>query len=72
VPEPLWWLLGAIVSFYFGACYQTKGQEFQRSIATTIARAPQVAETRPDAPLSLATLAPGDNPALEDWRKHHA
>jgi hypothetical protein len=28
VPDPLWWLLGAIVSFYFGARHQAKGQEF--------------------------------------------
>ena len=42
VPEPLWWLLGAIVSFYFGARHQVKGQEFQRSIAETLARAPMV------------------------------
>jgi len=42
VPEPLWWLLGAIVSFYFGARHQAKGQEFQRSIAATLARVPQV------------------------------
>jgi hypothetical protein len=45
VPEPLWWLLGAIVSFYFGARYQAKGQDFQRSIASTVARAPHVAES---------------------------
>lgn len=45
VPEPLWWLLGAIVSFYFGARYQVKGQEFQRSVATTLARVPQVMES---------------------------
>ena len=44
VPEPLWWLLGAVVSFYFGARHQAKGQEFQRSIAATMAHAPQVAE----------------------------
>lgn len=44
VPEPLWWLLGAIVSFYFGARHQAKGQEFQRSLAATMARAPQVVE----------------------------
>ncbi len=44
VPEPLWWLLGAIVSFYFGARYQSKGQDFQRSVAMTMARAPQVIE----------------------------
>ena len=42
VPEPLWWLLGAIVSFYFGARHQYKGQEFQRSLAATMALAPQV------------------------------
>ncbi|WP_204355277.1 holin family protein [Roseovarius amoyensis] len=42
VPEPLWWLLGAIVSFYFGARHQAQGQEFQRSLALTMARTPQV------------------------------
>ena len=44
VPEPLWWLLGGIVSFYFGARHQAKGQEFQRSIAATVGRAAQVAQ----------------------------
>ncbi|TCO70593.1 holin family protein [Rhodovulum euryhalinum] len=44
VPEPLWWLLGAIISFYFGSRYQAKGQEFQRSIAETMVRAPAVVE----------------------------
>ncbi len=76
VPEPLWWLLGAIVSFYFGARHQEKGQEFQRSIVKTMARAPQVVEnTR-----ALQALASGagdppetpapteDNLALQDWR----
>ena len=42
VPEPLWWLLGVIVSFYFGARHQVKSQEFQREIADTVARVPQV------------------------------
>jgi len=32
VPDPLWWLLGAIVSFYFGARYQAKGHAFHRSL----------------------------------------
>ncbi|SEM15460.1 Holin of 3TMs, for gene-transfer release [Roseovarius azorensis] len=45
VPEPLWWLLGAIVSFYFGARYQSKGQDFQRAVALTMARAPQMVES---------------------------
>ena len=42
VPDPLWWLLGVIVSFYFGARHQLKAQNFQRDIALTMARAPQV------------------------------
>jgi Holin of 3TMs, for gene-transfer release len=41
VPEPLWWLLGVIVSFYFGARHQRKSQDFQRDIAVSMARAPQ-------------------------------
>lgn len=41
VPEPLWWLLGVIVSFYFGARHQHKSQDLQRDIAATMARAPQ-------------------------------
>lgn len=42
VPEPLWWLLGVIVSFYFGARHQTKSYAFQRDLAATLARTPQV------------------------------
>ncbi|MEM6941393.1 MAG: holin family protein [Pseudomonadota bacterium] len=42
VPEPLWWLLGVIVSFYFGARHQVKAQQFQREIAGTVARVPDV------------------------------
>lgn len=63
VPEPLWWLMGAVVSFYFGARHQLKGQEFQRDIARTLARTPQ-----PPPPAS------GDEPnaALDDWRARAA
>ncbi|MEM7521730.1 MAG: holin family protein, partial [Pseudomonadota bacterium] len=35
VPEPLWWLLGVIVSFYFGARHQVKSQQFQRELVRT-------------------------------------
>ena len=44
VPAPLWWFFGVIVSFYFGARHQYKGQEHQRAIAQTMARTPQVLE----------------------------
>ncbi|WP_322889246.1 MULTISPECIES: holin family protein [unclassified Yoonia] len=56
VPEPLWWLMGAIVSFYFGARHQAKEQEFQRVLAAA------VVARKPDP-------APDDtNPALRDWQ----
>ncbi|MDA9865373.1 holin family protein [bacterium] len=43
VPEPLWWLMGAIVSFYFGARHQAKTYDLQKSLAATLARTPEVA-----------------------------
>lgn len=86
VPEPLWWLLGVIVSFYFGARHQVKSQEFQREIAATVVAAPMVmdnikalrdlsaesvgvADTGQDAALTLASVQPELNAALEDWRR---
>ena len=59
VPEPLWWLMGAVVSFYFGARHQAKAHEFQSSFARVAAA-------------NVATpSASSDNPALDDWRAHH-
>ncbi|WP_027243968.1 holin family protein [Leisingera daeponensis] len=62
VPEPLWWLFGVIVSFYFGARHQVKSQEFQQALAASMARVPQVAQNiaalerlRADAPAAAAT-----------------
>lgn len=71
VPEPLWWLLGAIVSFYFGARHQAKGQDFQRSIAMTLARAADVTANLGALQALQTGAAPGqaaDNPALAEWR----
>ncbi|MDR9486274.1 MULTISPECIES: holin family protein [Sediminimonas] len=84
VPEPLWWLMGAIVSFYFGARYQAKGHDFRRSLrmgqaamrefagAEEAARgpgSPAAADSGPDAALTLQALRPDTNPALSDWRR---
>ena len=68
VPEPLWWLLGAIVSFYFGARYQVKGQEFQRSIAQTMALAGDVAGNLRALQALDEGAGAAENPALDDWR----
>ena len=68
VPEPLWWLLGVIVSFYFGARHQAKSHQFQRSLAQTMARAPAIA--REIAALEAETgLREAPNPALAEWKE---
>ncbi len=65
VPEALWWLMGAVVSFYFGARHQLKGQQFQREIAETLSRStPPV--TTASTPVPQDDGAP--NAALDDWR----
>ena len=53
VPEPLWWLLGAVVAFYFGAreTYYFRN----RNVAT-----PGV--------FTAGQAGGEDNPALADWR----
>lgn len=80
VPEPLWWLMGAIVSFYFGARHQAKAQDFQRSVADSLSRLPQVRAARtahdagapdpaPALPLLEAGYQTGPNAALDEWRR---
>ncbi|ABV93498.1 putative carboxylesterase [Dinoroseobacter shibae DFL 12 = DSM 16493] len=69
VPEPLWWLLGAIVSFYFGARHQSKTQDFQRSIANTVAMARLSAPDTP--PDEVPAAGSEDNAALAEWRRGH-
>jgi hypothetical protein len=73
VPEPLWWLLGAIVSFYFGA----RELHYQR-VRTVISRLGSSS-----SPVAPATIAPANraaaasqlesdpdfNAAVEDWRR---
>lgn len=73
VPEPLWWLLGAIISFYFGAreahyfrsrpviaAMPAKGKAALTSDAPT-------ADIRTPAQVKLAADDFADNAALRDW-----
>lgn len=59
VPEPLWWLLGAVVTFYFGA------RETHYFRNRPIMMPPGLADPAPDG---TPTPAADDNPALADWR----
>lgn len=64
VPEPLWWLLGAIISFYFGA----REAHYFRTRPRIVSRPAETAETAPTGtpqPLSGENFA--DNAALRDW-----
>ena len=68
VPEPLWWLLGAIVSFYFGAREAYYFRSRQARDLPAPARGPEAeAAVRPGP----ATGAPegDDNAALAEWRR---
>lgn len=78
VPEPLWWLLGGVVSFYFGARQRQKSMDFQRSIAESFARTPDVVQhltalsdlrhsTKETAELTAQNAA--ENPALGLWKQ---
>lgn len=75
IPEPLWWLMGAIVSFYFGSRYQAKGQAFQRSVAETVLMGQALVADREAARPAAVPAAPrpvgdddfADNAALADW-----
>ncbi len=58
VPEPLWWLLGAVVAFYFGA------REAHYFRARPVAMPSQLGAT------AAADAASDGNPALVDWRRN--
>lgn len=61
VPEPLWWLLGAVVAFYFGA----RETHYFRNRTATPAPAPAAGDTPTQTP---SQGAEEPNAALRDWR----
>lgn len=63
VPEPLWWLLGAVVAFYFGA-------REAHHLRCTRPTAPAATVTpRPPAEIAPQNHGSADNPALAEWQK---
>lgn len=76
VPEPLWWLLGAIVSFYFGArelhhrrtrSTVKAARTLVRDVANPAAGTAQPA--RNGDRIAVADIDPDRNAAVEDWRR---
>ena len=70
MPEALWWIIGAVLSLHFGARYQDHAHSFQREITTSAPPPTRIQTASPDtdAALTIDTLAPAANPALEAWR----
>ncbi|MEX3015273.1 holin family protein [Gymnodinialimonas hymeniacidonis] len=75
VPEPLWWLLGAIVSFYFGA----RELHYSRGVTPRLNGGAQQGRRRLRDRLGgifgrrrrqPAPEEEADNPALSDWRRN--
>ncbi|MDF3853954.1 holin family protein [Paracoccus sp. P2] len=66
VPEPLWWLLGAIISFYFGA---REAHYFRSRPVLPVAARKAAADAAPAVfPAQIAASGPfEDNAALRDW-----
>ncbi|WBU65536.1 holin family protein [Paracoccus aerodenitrificans] len=70
VPEPLWWLLGAIVSFYFGA----REAHYFRNRRLSEQKNPRIfrqdsADLRFAGPSEPEPEMFADNAALQDWAK---
>jgi len=57
VPEPLWWLLGAVVSFYFGA----REMHYSRDRGAAF--------SGPTTPTAVTAQQTPKNAALEEWRQ---
>lgn len=78
VPEPLWWLLGAIVSFYFGARelhhHRTRPRTAPVLVAEQTPPAKFLSRLRKPA-VTTTTVAevdasdPDYNAAIEEWRR---
>lgn len=81
VPEPLWWLLGAVVAFYFGAreAHHLRAGKLPAHAAPQALPVPETAPAPEQPAAALPSLrkrperrdaqpdGPG-NPALDEWR----
>lgn len=66
VPDPLWWLLGAVVSFYFGARELHYAREGNTPMVFPVAPIADNNPSRPTTVLASATAFP-ENAALAEW-----
>ncbi|WP_316012890.1 holin family protein [Roseobacter sp. HKCCA0434] len=74
VPDPLWWLMGAVVSFYFGAreLHHIRGRTAPgtQDAANVMAAVERLeAQRQARAPKAPAAAPPVDNPVIAEWRR---
>ncbi len=72
IPTEFWYVVLAIVTFYFGGRYQTKANEMQARLASVAAGVPAVLQTiseleemRPDHPATPGTASTGTDASAE-------
>jgi len=68
VPEPLWWLLGAVVAFYFGA-REAHHLRITRPVGPALPGPAPGPSAAPGEPIAAAMAV---NPALAEWRARTA
>lgn len=73
VPEPLWWIIAAIIGFYFGARENFKGRQFKAAtraeVNATVDAIRNIESIDPPAPEVGAPTASG-NAAIDDWKSN--
>jgi hypothetical protein len=73
IPEPLWWIIGSVIAFYFGARETFKARDFKAAtrseVQATVAAIRDI-EAIPDPapPTPAATAEPVENAAIRDWQ----
>lgn len=78
VPEPLWWIMGSVIAFYFGARETFKAREFRASsraeVQATVDTIREIEAIRQTPPSEAAApeVEGGANAALADWRATRA
>ncbi len=78
VPDQLWWILGAIVTFYFGAREMQYNREARfaapQLVSQVVSNVREIRTLRPESPgIADGEIDPesvaADNAAVDDWRK---
>ena len=72
VPEPLWWLLAAIVGFYFGSREAFHYRNRPQGQATLTVAASEADEGGAPAPAAAVAEGASGNAALDEWRAGRA